>query len=48
MTTNKSESFIGKVAFVIAAASGIGRAAVLAFATEGASVVVADVSERDN
>lgn len=30
------------------AASGIGRAAPLALAREGASVVVADVSERDN
>ena len=38
----------GKVAFVTGAANGIGRAAALAFAREGASVVVADVSEQSN
>jgi NAD(P)-dependent dehydrogenase (short-subunit alcohol dehydrogenase family) len=36
----------GKVAFVTGAANGIGRAAALAFCREGASVVVADVSEQ--
>ena len=41
-------SFAGKVAFVTGAANGIGRAAALAFAREGASVVVADVSEQGN
>lgn len=41
-------SFAGKVAFVTGAASGIGRAAALAFAGEGASVVVADVSDPGN
>ena len=31
MTTNRNESFTGKVAFVTGAANGIGRAAALAF-----------------
>jgi NAD(P)-dependent dehydrogenase (short-subunit alcohol dehydrogenase family) len=33
----------GKVAFVTGASSGIGRATALAFAREGADVVVADI-----
>src|SRR5437016_3380635 len=48
MATGKNGSFTGKVAFVTGAANGIGRATALAFATEGASVVVADVSEGGN
>jgi len=37
--------FDGKVAIVTGAASGIGRATALAFAGEGATVVVADIDE---
>jgi NAD(P)-dependent dehydrogenase (short-subunit alcohol dehydrogenase family) len=44
MVTNGNRSFAGKVAFVTGAASGIGRETALAFAREGASVVVADRS----
>ena len=43
-----NESYSGKVAFVTGAATGIGRATALAFAREGASVVLADVSEEGN
>jgi NAD(P)-dependent dehydrogenase (short-subunit alcohol dehydrogenase family) len=42
----KSNNFKGKFAFVTGAASGIGRATAIAFALEGASVVVADISEQ--
>ncbi|HXX85652.1 MAG TPA: SDR family oxidoreductase [Casimicrobiaceae bacterium] len=48
MATNGKGQFTGKVAFVTGAASGIGRSAAIAFAREGASVVVADVSDQGN
>ena len=43
-----SGRFEGKVALVTGATTGIGRAAALAFAREGASVVVADVVAEGN
>jgi NAD(P)-dependent dehydrogenase (short-subunit alcohol dehydrogenase family) len=43
-----SGRFDGKVAFVTGATSGIGRATALAFAREGASVVVADIAAEGN
>jgi hypothetical protein len=48
MAIKDNGSHTGKVAFVTGAANGIGRATALAFAREGASVVVADVSEEGN
>src|SRR3954467_3127019 len=48
MAGHLSGSFKGKVAFITGAANGIGRAAALAFAREGASVVIADVAEQGN
>jgi NAD(P)-dependent dehydrogenase (short-subunit alcohol dehydrogenase family) len=46
--TNENGSFAGKVAFVTGAGSGMGRTTALAFAREGASVVLADVSDQGN
>jgi NAD(P)-dependent dehydrogenase (short-subunit alcohol dehydrogenase family) len=43
MTANKTGRFAGEVAFVTGATSGIGRTTAIAFAQEGANVVVADV-----
>ena len=45
-TTNNNGNIAGKVAFLTGAANGIRRAAALAFAREGASVVVTDILEQ--
>ncbi|OFA31097.1 short-chain dehydrogenase [Glaciecola punicea] len=40
-------NFIGKVVLITGAGNGIGRATALAFAQQGANVVVADISQAD-
>jgi NAD(P)-dependent dehydrogenase (short-subunit alcohol dehydrogenase family) len=47
MTRNPNNGrYVGKVAFVTGAGSGIGRTTALAFARDGASVTIADISEK--
>jgi NAD(P)-dependent dehydrogenase (short-subunit alcohol dehydrogenase family) len=46
--TTENGNFAGKVAFVTGAGSGMGRTTALAFAREGASVVLADLSDQGN
>jgi NAD(P)-dependent dehydrogenase (short-subunit alcohol dehydrogenase family) len=42
---SNANRFVDKIAFVTGAASGIGKAAAVAFATEGARVAVADLTK---
>ncbi len=48
MAAQDKGKFVGKVAFVTGSGSGIGRSTAIAFAREGASVVLANSSERGN
>lgn len=45
MTSSEHASLTGKVALITGAASGIGRAAALLFAREGAAVIVTDINQ---
>src|SRR5215208_6365115 len=47
MAAIQNGSYVGKVAFVTGAGSGIGRATALAFARGGTSVVVSDILEQN-
>lgn len=46
MEANTQKQFSGKVALVTGASSGIGKAAALQYAREGASVVISDIKEE--
>lgn len=48
MARDQAGRFDGKVVFITGGGSGIGRATALAFAREGASVIVAGVPEQDH
>lgn len=45
MTINQNKRFTDKVAFITSAAGGIGKATVLAFAREGANIILVDLDE---
>lgn len=45
--TDRNHRFANKVVVITGAGSGIGRTAALAFAREGASVVIGDINEAD-